>query len=41
MNTVRISTEIENIRKDQTEVTEMKNTVNELKNTPEGINRLA
>lgn len=33
MNIERTSTEIENIRKYQTEVTELKNTIAELKNT--------
>ena len=36
--TVRISIEIENIRKYQIEVTEWKNTITELKNTAEGFN---
>lgn len=35
---MRTSTKIENTRKYQTEVTELKNTVLKLKNTPEGLN---
>ena len=35
MNTVRVLTELENIKKNQTE---LKNTINEIKNTLEGIN---
>ena len=38
MNKVRISTEIEDIRKYQVEVTELKNIITELKNTIEGFN---
>ena len=33
---MRISAELENIRKYQVEVMELKNTITELKNTPEG-----
>ena len=38
MSTVTISTKTENIRKYQTELTEMRKTVAELKNTLEGFN---
>lgn len=38
MNTVRNSTEIENIRKHQIEVIKLRNTITELKNTLEGFN---
>lgn len=38
MNTVRTSTKRENIRKYQTEVKELKNTVTELRNTLEVFN---
>ena len=38
MNTMRTSTKRENLRKYQTEITEVKNTATELKNTLERFN---
>lgn len=38
MNTGRTLTEIENIKKHQTEVTELKNAINKLKNRVMGLN---
>ena len=39
MNSENLNKEMENIRKYQIEVIELKNTITEMKNTPEGFNR--